>query len=954
MKDEGIVFSILGWFSLAEAKPLWRVQRLFHAVLDRKVVPLLALEQRDWGIVGHYLDLQDQGGHVGFHYNLQSICLQALRCEDFDGLELLARRNFNFATLHANSQLAELRGEAFRLGKLSRLNMLRSLGLASEARPQLGPDMNIVRFLMIDFQGARLSFRCTGEELALTEYVDQQLAAQCVTKEHLYRLPYVLAGFLRIGASACPLVRPGGSGYLLLLAIASESFNFVYLLVKEAVCLSAVLQYYAPQFLQIALRALSLRRFVALDLLAFCRFQLGKLEELQWQQLDKTVVEFLLREDCVPVEKVCSLGYSLARIEPQLRSFLEARFLAACGRAGSSATEEVAALRSLKLIAAIDRSLLEVYFRSSTFLDFATSLLASKSFVELRTIVQIHRYAFTAFFAANYGEMEAIVYDAFLLRNISLILDMSSINFPMGTFFARREAEIDSVLLGWLASKSWPELNLLKHEVSRWDSRSFFYRTQARTDALVVGIIEHGYWYNLHSLSQLSFEFEEFFDRCFSQVSAAVLQFIALPQPHFVLLRELSGLGFPWPRFLQEHVANISQSKDHDFLQFVFSLEGFELGSNKVYTLVEQTCRLYRSMAADMFYFVSEAAEEGSKPNPSTDEATPVMADCEEEEKAALVANPTPSSPSSELFLSPRPLRGGWKMAGVRNAEEIFAATSDLASGGTLPYTSSSSSSSSSFSPAAVLSSLTAFQPASPHQSVHLPASLRAKELTPRAATAAKAKGAPPAKRAGPDPLSEEAQLVHSKALAMARKALRRKLNAHEAVLLTIYKGAYCWNPFQADGVEPESNQGIWPDVEHFLVMMHDREDTDLNQACIAYSQLVQLTPVQGALFAFLPPPHAAAQGGIPAMMPFGGPAGNPGHLGAQAAQAAQAAPAAVAASHIGAAQPVLVHRVLGGALQHTFHIACLAQRSEDRLVSAKIEPFWDIILPLLPTREAF
>lgn len=54
-------------------------------------------------------------------------------------------------------------------------------------------------------------------------------------------MPFALAAFIRAGASTACLMRPEGCGYLLLLALASESFTFVYLLVKDAIHLEAAL-----------------------------------------------------------------------------------------------------------------------------------------------------------------------------------------------------------------------------------------------------------------------------------------------------------------------------------------------------------------------------------------------------------------------------------------------------------------------------------------------------------------------------------------------------------------------------------------------------------------------------------------------------------------------------------------------------------------------------------------
>lgn len=642
MKDEGLVFSILTWLSLHEALRIWNVHRLFHCVLDGKVVPLLALQSRTWGIVEQYMDLSGHG-LLRYEYNLETICIKALQCRDYEGLQLLMRRNFDFSSLRGHPQIIEFETEAWRLERLDRLVLLRALGfdlLPSQVQRQ-SPGFLGERSITVDFLGSRLNYRCSAMEIATSDYIERQLASLCLSKESLFRVPFVLAAFLHAGASSCLLTRVESSGYLLLLAIASESFNFVYLLVKEAIHLLAVLRFYRAELALLALRALETRRFAVLDLLRFTGFQLDEAKDQQWR-FDEVIINCLLNEELPPVERLCQLGFSLARLterkQEQMEEFLQVRLARGCTGGDGSAFE------MLKKIASIDRSVLELHFRSARFLDFAGLLLATKSFQELRKVAQVHRRAFAAFFAANFSTVEAMLFDAFLLRNISLIADMASIAFPMAAFFERRQADLDIVLLGWLREKCWTELKMLKTEVPPWRASTFFNRNQEQTDAVVTGIIENGYWFDLHNLAQLSYDFEDLFERRFSEVSAAVLNFIALPQPHFVLLRELSGLGFPWNRFLQAHRAQISDCKDHDFLQFVISLDGFELGRDqKVYGLVEQTCRLYRSMAADMFKVGSDRSsgdvemQEGVPENDTIEAEDLTMQDVEMKERPVSI-----------------------------------------------------------------------------------------------------------------------------------------------------------------------------------------------------------------------------------------------------------------------------------------------------------------------------
>merc|ERR1719506_2541515 len=137
-----------------------------------------------------------------------------------------------------------------------------------------------------------------------------------------------MASFMRAGASCCSFMRPGSCGYLLLLALASESFNFVYLLVKEAVHLDAVLERYRTELQLMIKRALEHGRLTVLELIAFCGFQ------LQWdldhpRQFDGVILECLQKEDFMPIECLCRLGFSLLsfaeRNHVEFHTFVQSR-----------------------------------------------------------------------------------------------------------------------------------------------------------------------------------------------------------------------------------------------------------------------------------------------------------------------------------------------------------------------------------------------------------------------------------------------------------------------------------------------------------------------------------------------------------------------------------------------------------------------------------------------------
>jgi len=952
LKDEGLIFSILKCLSLQEARRLWNVQRRFFKVLDSKVIPLLALYEREWNVVSHFMQcpIGCTEGHPRFEYNYDNVCIEAVLHHDYEGLMLLSRCGYDFKAIRRDPRMHRFTREALQEGSSEKLFMLRSIDfdygeILSDciARGELANSLLLNRSITVDFLGIRMAYQCSALEFASTDYVERQLASLCGSRDGLFRVPFIMAAFIKAGASPSCFMRPDGCWYLLLLALASESFNFVYLLVKEAVHIDAIFQRHNGPFLTLVHKALQQRRFFVLELLAFCGFRLGREEGVQ-QQFDQLVLTSGQEEDFLPVECLWAIGYSLQgfaeRCQVEFQEFIQSRLeepqlgQLLCDGEGNRQDQlgpRYAGVHpAIKRLAALDRHVLEPHFRSREFLDFVDGLLGKRAFVALRQIVEVCPNAFEAYFQEHYGALEALLFDAFLLRDIALIVDLSSLSFPLAPFFARRQAEVDGVLLNtWLPNKCWTELVMLKNEVRQWSFPTFFERNCERSDAFVLGIIENGYWFDLHNLVQLAFDFPSFFHRCFAAVSQAVLQFIAAPHPHFVLLRELSALNFPWTRFMEVHREQIVPSKHHDFLQFVISVNGFELGS-KVYDVVEETCRLYHSMAASMFNSSS------SSPDTATGAATGDHADDasrgKEQEKLARHGE------REVLQNTRRPatvrLRAALKRVRPHRESEGEASS---ATGG-----SSSSSSASSCSAAG----------ASPSSSSERSSS-QDSALLPELATGR---------------MLEEAQLsTRSKAKELLRKVQQKKLETKKVLMLMLCKGAYCWNPLKVDPEKGSSGSSSseeslpvsakenssWADIEGVVNFLESREDMQILHGSLA------------ALVHHLPPPPppppgvalyaGAAQPGAAFAVPQA-PAGAP-----------PPAPAAGLPPPIGAPQPLLLLQGLqlpalpqqAGAAQNTasqlvFHIICLPGRGEERTFTPKIELFWqDVLEPYLPTRTS-
>ena len=92
----------------------------------------------------------------------------------------------------------------------------------------------------------------------------------------------MLSSFLKAGAATNNFLQVHSCGYLLLLALAAESFNFVYLLCHEAVRLSEVLERYHVELLRMVRKALGARPGV-MDLLHFCGYRLPSQQEALFQ-----------------------------------------------------------------------------------------------------------------------------------------------------------------------------------------------------------------------------------------------------------------------------------------------------------------------------------------------------------------------------------------------------------------------------------------------------------------------------------------------------------------------------------------------------------------------------------------------------------------------------------------------------------------------------------------------
>eukprot|EP00435_Cladocopium_sp_Y103_P047671 s1184_g14.t1 len=582
LKDEGLVYTILMCLSLSEVRKLWHLRRTFFKVLKDKVVPLLALAERDWSIVRVFLD------SGAFQYNLDSVFTEAVLESDFKGLRLLAERSYSFAAFRHQARnsrdvqrLTAFVRKALKKGHVDKLSLLRSLHYDLQQDLQesaaitggIAEQLQSEGSITVDFLGSRNTFRFGMLELATSNYAEQKIQDLCKLRIFLYKVPFVLSSFLKAGAATNSFMQVESCGYLLLLALAAESFNFVYLLIQEAVNVQQVLESYSSELLLMVSKAMGARPGV-LDLLHFCGYQLPE----EQQQFDAEVLASVRSQDFATVERMSKLGFSLrdfaGRQQVELSPLLQKGLQDLCESAvvseeegpdagkdsGEGATKS--STSAIRRLAQIDRRMLELHFQSREFLEFAHALMSSKDFIKMRQLVEVHPYTFRPYFEKNYKAMEELLLDAFCRRQIALIVDLTSLRLPIAPFLQSHQEQLDIVLRqSWFASKAWTELVMLRLEVKDFDFGAFFQRTCEQIDFAVMGIIQDGYWFDLHKLAQLDFDFDKFFDRRFAEVSKAVMQFMTMPHPHFVLLRELSALRFPWDRFMEEHGNCVLSSK---------------------------------------------------------------------------------------------------------------------------------------------------------------------------------------------------------------------------------------------------------------------------------------------------------------------------------------------------------------------------------------------------------
>merc|ERR1719265_3004160 len=188
LKDEGLIFSILKCLSLQEVRCLWNVQRRFFKVLDSKVIPLLALYERDWTIVSHFMQCSTGGseGHPRFEYNYDNVCIEAVLHQDYEGLMLLSRSCYNFHAVRRDPRIHRFAREALQEGSLEHLFVLRAIDFDYGeiladciARGELANSLLANRSITVDFLGMRMAYQCSALEFASTDYVERQLSSLC-------------------------------------------------------------------------------------------------------------------------------------------------------------------------------------------------------------------------------------------------------------------------------------------------------------------------------------------------------------------------------------------------------------------------------------------------------------------------------------------------------------------------------------------------------------------------------------------------------------------------------------------------------------------------------------------------------------------------------------------------------------------------------------------------------
>ncbi|CAE8630299.1 unnamed protein product, partial [Polarella glacialis] len=185
---------------------------------------------------------------------------------DLDGLKLLASRDYDFTSVTRHPRLSSMAREALRSGSVAKLSLLRAVRYnltedlaACVARSERSEKLTRDGFILVDFLGSRNIYRRPMLEFATTDYAERQIERLCSRRESLYKVPFVITAFMKAGVSLSCLMRAETCGYLLLLALASQSFNFVYILVKEAVNLKPIFELFESQFLKLTKKALNTR-----------------------------------------------------------------------------------------------------------------------------------------------------------------------------------------------------------------------------------------------------------------------------------------------------------------------------------------------------------------------------------------------------------------------------------------------------------------------------------------------------------------------------------------------------------------------------------------------------------------------------------------------------------------------------------------------------------------------
>ena len=121
-----------------------------------------------------------------FHYNLDSVFTQAVLESDFEGLRLLAFRNYAF---RGDDRLEAFVKKAFRKGQVEPLSLLRSLGydLSRALQEKEHSELQNEGSVTVDFLGSRNAYRFSLLELATTSYAEKKVQQLCKQRTQLYK-----------------------------------------------------------------------------------------------------------------------------------------------------------------------------------------------------------------------------------------------------------------------------------------------------------------------------------------------------------------------------------------------------------------------------------------------------------------------------------------------------------------------------------------------------------------------------------------------------------------------------------------------------------------------------------------------------------------------------------------------------------------------------------------------